>query len=432
MQAHGKRKRAPEPEDVDDTNITEGDVLKTSPQPDHVQVQSRRAQLFVRSLPANATSESLTEYFSQSYPLKHATVVVDPATKQARGYGFVSFIDAEDAHRAKEEFDGSVFEGRKIRVEVAEPRSRDLVNGDGLDGSRRSAPSAKAVLAKAERDKEKLEARKSPKLIVRNLPWAIREPEQLALLFRSYGKVKHVTIPKKPSGEMSGFGFVVLRGRKNAEKALSSLNGIEVDGRTLAIDWAVEKEVWESTQKHGEKEEDEDQASEVAKAGQHVEDEDHGGGKGRVAVPKTSASDVYDNSTDQTSDDVESEVETVLSPAPKVRDMSSTLFIRNLPFTATDESLRERFTEFGAIRYARIVLDHATERPRGTGFVCFFAQRHGSSLSHMLCHPKATPPCRNQSSLCSRISSWTLLGSILFMIESFTLVVRSIEMRLHD
>jgi nucleolar protein 4 len=49
----------------------------------------------------------------------------------------------------------------------------------------------------------------------------------------------------------------------------------------------------------------------------------------------------------------------------------ATLFIRNLPFTTTDEDLYEHFEDFGPVRYARIVIDHATERPRGTGFVCF-------------------------------------------------------------
>ena len=40
-----------------------------------------------------------------------------------------------------------------------------------------------------------------------------------------------------------------MRGRKNAEKALAAVNGNMVDGRELAVDWAVDKEVWESQQK---------------------------------------------------------------------------------------------------------------------------------------------------------------------------------------
>lgn len=49
--------------------------------------------LFVRSLPTSATDESLTEFFSNYFPVKHATVVKDRATKASRGYGFVSLCN---------------------------------------------------------------------------------------------------------------------------------------------------------------------------------------------------------------------------------------------------------------------------------------------------------------------------------------------------
>ncbi|KAK4908680.1 hypothetical protein LTR28_000276, partial [Elasticomyces elasticus] len=56
----------------------------------------------------------------------------------------------------------------------------------------------------------------------------------------------------------------------------------------------------------------------------------------------------------------------------KTEDRSQTLFIRNLPFSCTDEDLEDHFAQFGAVRYARVVLDPATERSRGTGFVCYY------------------------------------------------------------
>ena len=70
---------------------------------------------------------------------------------------------------------------------------------------------------------------------------------------------------------------------------------------------------------------------------------------------------------------------------------SATLFIRNLPFTCTDELLHSHFSQFGSVRYARVVFDPETERCTGTGFVCFFnegaakscvknAPKHASTL----------------------------------------------------
>src|SRR5277367_6175674 len=144
---------------------------------------SARRSLFVRSLPATATSESLTQLFSQNYPLKHATVVLDPVTQQSKGYGFVTFTDADDAQKAKDEFHGHTFQGRKLNVEIAEPRHRD--SETKIDPGRKgnSAVLTEALTAKKARDEKLAEERKPPKLIVRNLPWSIKSPDQLAALF---------------------------------------------------------------------------------------------------------------------------------------------------------------------------------------------------------------------------------------------------------
>ena len=137
---------------------------------------SARRSLFVRSLAATATTDALTELFSQNYPLKHATVVIDPTTKQSKGYGFVTFADAEDAQRALDEFNGQSFKGRKMKIEIAQPRSREVAAKEGFEGKAKSTISAEAAALKKARRGEDGRARKAPKLIVRNLPGASRHP----------------------------------------------------------------------------------------------------------------------------------------------------------------------------------------------------------------------------------------------------------------
>lgn len=334
--------------------ITKNDTIEN---PSPAKPQQRRT-LFVRSLPLSATTETLTEYFSESYPLKHATVVVDSKTKQSKGYGFVTFTDAEDAQQALEEFNGSKFEGKKIKVEIAEPRHRETD-----EKSDKSALISGAEKLKKEREARKAEAQ-PPKLIVRNLPWSIKEPEQLEVLFRSFGKVKHVTIPKRGTVQ-AGFGFVVMRGRKNAEKAIAAVNGKEVDGRALAVDWAVEKTVWEDLQKPTEEssgKKADDTAVEDIDQSQENESDD----EGTIATDN----DEFDGDISMgDADEIESEDEA--NDGQDERN-SSTIFIRNLPFTTDDNALYEHFTQFGPLRYARVVVDPGTERSRGTGFVCFW------------------------------------------------------------
>ncbi|OAP60986.1 hypothetical protein AYL99_05990 [Fonsecaea erecta] len=227
--------------------LSNGSYEAVAPEADHqientsAKSKEQRRSLFVRSLPASVTTERLTEYFSQSFPLKHATVVLDPQTKISRGFGFVTFADAEDAQAAVAQFNNSVLDGRKIKVELAEARHRDA------DIGAKSSVNTTAVQLRAQREKNQAETQ-PPKLIVRNLPWSIKTAEDLSLLFRSYGKVKHAVVPKKGPKEQYGFGIVVLRGKKNAERALAGVNGKEVGGRTLAVDWAVDKKTWEELQ----------------------------------------------------------------------------------------------------------------------------------------------------------------------------------------
>lgn len=375
--------------------------------------QSR--SLFVRSLPPNATTESLTEHFSQSYPLKHATVVIDPVTKKSKGYGFVTFADAEDAQRAREQLDGSLFEGRKIKLETAEPRNRKVEN-EGLNGRKKSHPSTAAAQARSDREKQRLEEQKPPKLIVRNLPWSIKDPDQLALLFRSYGKVKHAIIPKAKAGTSAGFGFVVLRGRKNAEKALAGVNGKEVDGRTLAVDWAVEKEVWETLQQGGPDEKE--SASELdthghldESAASSVKSEDDEEEIDLDDVPPSDA-DHMDLSSDEDDDASDEDMKMEDNPT-KISDNSSTLFVRNLSFTCTDEILANHFKPFGPIRYARIVLNHSTERPKGTGFICFYNIDDATACLRGAPRAEPTPAKSDKSRGAASVKKHSLLEDTL-------------------
>ena len=49
--------------------------------------------------------------------------------------------------------------------------------------------------------------------------------------------------------------------------------------------------------------------------------------------------------------------------------MGNRLFVGNLPFSTTDESLREMFTQAGEVESARVISDRDTGRSKGFGFV---------------------------------------------------------------
>ncbi|CAD0055513.1 unnamed protein product [Aureobasidium pullulans] len=284
----------------------------------------------------DASKESELEAAAQRRSLFHAVAVTDKESKKCKGYGFVTFADAEDCQKAKEEFNGFAVDGKKLRCEVAEPRHREK--------------GAAAVPSAGEKFKESQAKERAAAQVPR------------LILFQSYGKVKHTVLPKGKTGLLRGFGFVIMRGRPNAEKAIEGVNGKEIDGRQLAVDWAVDKETWDSTPQEDTKEKetangDATDEDAVDGASEHIMDEDD----------DESGSDEDDEDVDM--DDMDDEDEDM---KPRTEDNSSTLFIRNLPFSCTDEDLEDHFTQFGSVRYARIVVDQETERPRGTGFVCFY------------------------------------------------------------
>ncbi|MFQ5521043.1 MAG: RNA recognition motif domain-containing protein [Candidatus Methylomirabilia bacterium] len=79
------------------------------------------SKLYVGGLSFSTTSESLQEYFSQCGTVESATVVTDRFSGQSRGFGFVEMSTEAEARAAIAKLDGQPFEGRPLKVNVANP-----------------------------------------------------------------------------------------------------------------------------------------------------------------------------------------------------------------------------------------------------------------------------------------------------------------------
>lgn len=49
--------------------------------------------------------------------------------------------------------------------------------------------------------------------------------------------------------------------------------------------------------------------------------------------------------------------------------MSTRIFVGNLPFSASDQEVRDLFAEYGSVAAVDLITDRETGRPRGFGFV---------------------------------------------------------------
>jgi len=79
-------------------------------------------------------------------------------------------------------------------------------------------------------------------IYVGNLSYETTE-DDLRQAFESYGEVSSVNIVKdKFSGKSRGFGFVEMSSNDEANEAMSKLNGHELNGRTLNINEARQRD----------------------------------------------------------------------------------------------------------------------------------------------------------------------------------------------
>jgi cold-inducible RNA-binding protein len=101
-------------------------------------------RLYVGNLAFHATEDLINQHFSDCGEVRSVSVVLDRNSGQSRGFAFVEMANAEGAKKALANLNGKDFQGRSLRVDVAEERrgggggSRGGYSGGGGDyGGRR-------------------------------------------------------------------------------------------------------------------------------------------------------------------------------------------------------------------------------------------------------------------------------------------------------
>ena len=61
----------------------------------------------------------------------------------------------------------------------------------------------------------------------------------------------------------------------------------------------------------------------------------------------------------------------------------TTLYVGNLPFSATEAELRDLFAQHGTVEPAKVVNDRDTGRPRGFGFVDMPSDDAANAIQHL-------------------------------------------------
>ena len=79
-------------------------------------------RIYVGNLSFGTEEEGLKGAFQKFGEVGSVSIIVDRDTGRSKGFAFVEMPDDENAMEAIKNLNGSVLDGRKIRVDVAEER----------------------------------------------------------------------------------------------------------------------------------------------------------------------------------------------------------------------------------------------------------------------------------------------------------------------
>lgn len=134
-------------------------------------------------------------------------------------------------------------EDRRRRKRLEGPAEVELVTAEAMTGVLPSIEQAMAYIPVSNPGSEQSRAA-APipcRLFVGGLSWDTTG-DTLKAHFESHGQVSSaVVVHDRDTGQSRGFGFVEMQDRKDAAKAVSALNGSDLEGRSIVVNVATER-----------------------------------------------------------------------------------------------------------------------------------------------------------------------------------------------
>jgi ELAV like protein 2/3/4 len=151
-----------------------------------------KTNLIVNYLPQTMVNEEFRSLFESIGPLESYKLIKDKSTNLNLGYGFVNYLNMEDAERAINDLNGIKLENKMIKVSYARPSS------DSIKGAN---------------------------LYISNLPksWDVNH---LNNYFSCCGRIITSRILTNPqNGQSKGVGFIRFDHKNEADLAINRFNG---------------------------------------------------------------------------------------------------------------------------------------------------------------------------------------------------------------
>ncbi|KAF7225627.1 ELAV-like protein 3 isoform X2 [Nothobranchius furzeri] len=170
------------------TSLPNGPIISTNGSTD-----DSKTNLIVNYLPQNMTQEEFKSLFGSIGEIESCKLVRDKITGQSLGYGFVNYVDPNDADKAINTLNGLKLQTKTIKVSYARPSSASIRDAN---------------------------------LYVSGLPKTMSQKD-MEQLFSQYGRIitSRILVDQVTAGISRGVGFIRFDKRNEAEEAIKGLNG---------------------------------------------------------------------------------------------------------------------------------------------------------------------------------------------------------------
>lgn len=300
--------------------------------------KEKRARLVVRNLPFSTTEENLKEYYEKFGEVVGVDLLRKPDGKLV-GCAFIQFKLVQNAAKARHHTNGKEFIGRNIECDFAMAKHKY----------------EERLLKETEIKQEDIEIKQE--IDVKQEP---TDDYEYSISNNSSVEIKKEDIKTEQEPQEE----------EKQESNTSEAMEMHVEEEKTE-ESALVKEDEESNEPEGNQDQDEDMETddeEKQPDKEETEDEEEQSDKEETEDMSETESKAPENS------DL-NETESVPTKKPRVisNDVveGKTVFIKNVPFNATNDDLKKCMSQFGPLYYALICIDKLTEHSKGTAFVKF-------------------------------------------------------------
>lgn len=242
-----------------DTATTTTTTKETVPETDEVALPTDGRSLFVKNLSFSTTEEGLRNMFARCGTIRSvripkrrnpkykpdwtsttsltssSTTTVNPSLEWlSMGYGFVEYVNKEDAEKAIRQLQGKMLDDHSLQLKLSTNKNTSNTSSSSTTnttttGTTKGSSSSSSTNAE--------DTSTATKLMVRNLAFEATKGD-IQELFSSCGNIKTIRLPKKMDGHHRGFAFIEYLTHAEAASAMSTLASTHLYGRHLVIEWA--------------------------------------------------------------------------------------------------------------------------------------------------------------------------------------------------